>query len=87
MGVILYIILSALRMILYAFYVLLIIRAVLSWLPQFQNRFTDFIYGITEPVLTPVRELLDRLGVSSALPIDLSFMVVVLVIWLLLCFI
>lgn len=73
-----------LRFIIEIYYVFLFARAVLSWLPEINNGFTAFIYAVTEPVLAPVRTLLDRLGVTTALPIDLSFLVVVLVLWLIL---
>ena len=63
---ILYLLIASVRLILSAWYLLFIISAVLSWLPDI------------EPVLAPIRDLFDRLGVSSALPIDLSFLVVMI---------
>lgn len=39
--------------------VLILIRIVLSWLaPYSHNGFTDFVYGITEPILRPFRVLI-----------------------------
>lgn len=75
---ILYLLIASVRLILSAWYLLFIISAVLSWLPDIDNAFTDFVFSITEPVLAPIRDLFDRLGVSSALPIDLSFLVVMI---------
>ena len=75
---ILYLLIASVRLILSAWYVLFIISAVLSWLPDIDNAFTDFVFSVTEPVLAPIRDLFDRLGVSSALPIDLSFLVVMI---------
>ena len=52
----------------------MLIRAILSL-------FTDggvilsFVYSITEPVIIPVRKVLEKFNVSSALPIDLSFLI------------
>ncbi len=75
---ILYLLIASVRLILSAWYLLFIISAVLSWLPDIDNAFTDFVFSVTEPVLAPIRDLFDRLGVSSALPIDLSFLVVMI---------
>ena len=75
---ILYLLIASVRLILSAWYLLFIISAVLSWLPDIDNAFTDFVFSLTEPVLAPIRDLFDRLGVSSALPIDLSFLVVMI---------
>ena len=75
---ILYLLIASVRLILSAWYLLFIISAVLSWLPDIDNAFTDFLFSVTEPVLAPIRDLFDRLGVSSALPIDLSFLVVMI---------
>ena len=52
----------------------MLIRAILSL-------FTDggvilsFVYSITEPIIIPVRKVLEKFNVSSALPIDLSFLI------------
>ena len=75
---ILYLLIASVRLILSAWYLLFIISAVLSWLPDIDNAFTDFVFSVTEPVLAPIRDLFDRLGVSSVLPIDLSFLVVMI---------
>ena len=75
---ILYLLIASVRLILSAWYLLFIISAVLSWLPDIDNAFTDFVFSVTEPVLAPIRDLFDCLGVSSALPIDLSFLVVMI---------
>ena len=75
---ILYLLIASVRLILSAWYLLFIISAVLLWLPDIDNAFTDFVFSVTEPVLAPIRDLFDRLGVSSALPIDLSFLVVMI---------
>ena len=75
---ILYLLIASVRLILSAWYLLFIISAVLSWLPDIDNAFTDFVFSVTEPVLATIRDLFDRLGVSSALPIDLSFLVVMI---------
>ena len=75
---ILYLLIVSVRLILMVWYLLFIVSAVLSWLPDIDNAFTDFVFSVTEPVLAPIRDLFDRLGVSSALPIDLSFLAVII---------
>ena len=85
MPVILLILFFAVRLLLELFYVLLIVRAVLSWVPGVRNRLTDFVYMVTEPVLSPVRNLLDRSRFGNlSLPIDLSFLVVLFILTFLL---
>ena len=72
------------KLILRAYYYLLFARTLLSWLPIDAGRISDFIYGVTEVILAPVRRLLDRFMGRSALPIDLSFAVVFILITILL---
>ncbi len=49
-------------------YILIMIRVILSWVPM-RNNFTDLIYNITEPMLKPFKDVLDR---YLNIPIDLS---------------
>ena len=83
---ILYLLAASVRLILSAWYLLFIISAVLSWLPDLDNAFTDFVFSLTEPVLVPIREFFDRVGISSAFPIDLSFLAVMILLSLVLNF-
>ena len=76
---ILYILLSSVRLILYAWSFLFFISAILSWLPEVDNAFTDFVFSVTEPVL-------ERLGISSALPIDLAYLAVMILLSIVLTF-
>ena len=50
-------------------------RAILSWLPLDENPIEEFLYTITEPVVMPVRALLDRFFDTEAFPLDISFLV------------
>ncbi len=51
---------------------LLFLRAILSWIPV-----GDSVYGavefMTEPVIAPVRKIVDKIMPDSSLPIDISF--------------
>ena len=49
-------------------YILIMIRVLLSWVPM-NNSFSELIYNVTEPVLKPFRDVLDK---YLNLPIDLS---------------
>lgn len=73
------VVLPALRLILNVLWILLLIRAVLSWLPPVNNAFTDFVYGITEAVINPVRSITNRFG-GRSMPIDLAYLVVVIIV-------
>ncbi len=55
---------------------MMFIRAVLSWLPiDDDSPVVSFVYAMTEPVIAPVRILLERSETVRSLPIDLSFFV------------
>ena len=53
----------------------MLLRAILSWFPMEPNKFTDFLFGVTEPVIYPVRMLLEKMNWLQGLPIDMSFMI------------
>ena len=55
---------------------LMMFRAVLSWLPVDEDSdISNFLFAMTEPVIYPVRMLLDRFEGLDELPIDLSFII------------
>ena len=65
--------------VLQAFMLLLIVRAVISWVnPDPYNPIVRFLYRVTEPVLRPVRRMLPPMS-----GLDLSPMVVLLAIYFL----
>jgi YggT family protein len=51
------------------------LRAILSWIPIGENKFTEIVYDVTEVVIFPVRKLLEKLNIGNDLPIDISFTV------------
>ncbi len=55
----------------------MLVYAVISWVPSLRGRWTDFIARLVEPVLTPIRRVIPPLG-----GLDLSFLVVILLIQL-----
>lgn len=51
------------------------VRAVMSWFVDGDNAVLNFLYSITEPIITPVRKLLHKFSGSSAFPLDISFFI------------
>ena len=51
------------------------IRAIMSLFIQGDNAILNFLYSITEPVIFPVRKLLEKFDFMPGLPIDLSFLI------------
>ena len=49
-------------------YILIMIRVLLSWVPM-NNNFSELIYNVTEPMLKPFKDVLNK---YLNLPIDLS---------------
>lgn len=64
-----------------AFDLFLIARAICSWIPSSRDSMIYRIcYTVTEPILRPIRDLLFRFEWARRCPIDLSFIVVILLI-------
>ena len=80
---VLHVIATVVVLLLSAVQLAMLVRAVMSWFPMEPNRFTDFLYGITEPFIYPVRLLFERMNWFQNLPIDISFMVTYLLLSLL----
>ena len=71
-----YVIVSTVRIIIAVLQFLMLARAILSWLPiEDDNPIVSFLYGVTEPVIMPVRAVLDRLGLFEGMPIDMCFFI------------
>ena len=61
------------RMLLFV-YILIMVRIFLFWVPT-ENNFTELIYNLTDPILKPFKNFLDKF---IDLPIDFSPMLLVL---------
>lgn len=57
----------------------LLIRIILSWIPISRNTFVNLIYSLTEPLLYPIRKLLNKSPLSDGLMIDFSPVVLVII--------
>lgn len=53
----------------------LLVRAVMSWFPIGDNILSDIAYSITEPIIIPVRRVLERFEAVRNFPIDIAFFV------------
>ena len=58
-------------------------RAVLSWFPIGENKFSDFLYVLTEPLIMPVRALFKKMNWFTDFPLDMSFMATSLILFFL----
>jgi YggT family protein len=58
---------------------LMLVYAVVSWIPSIRGRWTDYVAMLVEPVLVPVRRVIPPMG-----GLDLSFIVVIVVLQLVL---
>ena len=61
----------------------MVVRAVMSWFLLPTDKLHRFFVSITEPFIIPVRKLLSKTSLQQRLPIDLSFLLTLLVIDLL----
>lgn len=52
--------------------ILILIRVIVSWLPLGRNRFIEIIYTITDPILIPIRSLLEKSMKGKSIMIDFS---------------
>lgn len=61
---------------------LLLIRAIISWMPIGHNRFTQVLYMLTEPMLAPIRRVIDSITGYRRIMIDFSPIIAFLLIGL-----
>ena len=74
MSLLAYSLITILDRMIWCIYILIMIRVFLSWIPM-DNNFTDLIYNLTDPILKPFKDFLDKF---IDLPIDFSPMLLVL---------
>ncbi|MGE4214681.1 MAG: YggT family protein [Anaerotignaceae bacterium] len=54
-------------------YFLIFIRIILSWIPMLnQSSIGVFIYNLTEPILGPVRHMIDKSPIGGGMMLDFS---------------
>lgn len=76
-----YVVLNTLIYVLNVVQFLILVRAIISWLPiGMDNVVVRFIYQVTEPILAPARELIDKTPIGGNMMVDFSPIIVWLVI-------
>ncbi|MBQ9131565.1 MAG: YggT family protein [Clostridia bacterium] len=64
--------------------VAMMVRAIMSWFDQLEeSRLSAFLYMLTEPVILPVRKLCQRLRLFEGLPLDIPFLITVILLYVL----
>jgi YggT family protein len=59
-----------------AYQMIMVVRAICSWIPPVrETKFFAFLRLLTEPLLSPIRELLNKLSWVRMIPLDFSFIV------------
>jgi len=59
----------------------MLLRAIMSWILQGEeNRFSMFLYMITEPLIHPIRQLCYKKNWFQQTPLDIPFLITVLLI-------
>lgn len=65
---------------LYALEFLMFGRAIISWFsPEEDNKLAQFLFVVTEPFVYPIRKFLNKFDFFNNMPIDMSFMVAMLI--------
>jgi YggT family protein len=77
-----YTLIKALDLLLYVIELALVVRAVLSWLPNMsrENPFIVLLNQVTEPVLSPIRALVEKSSFGKNSMLDLSPLIAFLLI-------
>ncbi len=76
METVIYLVVNVTYLLISALQLIMLLRAIMSWLPfDDSSPLFRFVYIVTEPVILPVRNIMDKIGFLSGLPIDLSFLV------------
>lgn len=57
---------------------LIVIRAIFSWLPIGQNPVGTIIVQLTDPIIAPIRKLMPRTGMFDLSPMIVIFLLVII---------
>ena len=81
MDLLLYFLKNTAVLLLYVLNIGLFLRAILSWIdPEMSFRVSAFLYTLTEPVIQPIRKLCHKKNWFQRTPIDMPFMITVLLV-------
>jgi YggT family protein len=62
-----------LHQIIMVYVIIMLVYAVVSWIPSIRGRWTQYVAMLVEPILMPVRRIIPPLG-----GLDLSFLIVII---------
>ena len=79
MDLLVFLLISAVRLFLTAEQLLFLVRAVLSWIFMNEDsQVMNFLYRVTEPLILPARVLLGKIDGMNEIPIDIPFFATVI---------
>ncbi len=62
----------------------MLVRAILSWIdPMEESKLGMFLFAITEPIILPIRRLCNKMNWFVGSPLDMPFMITIILIMLL----
>ena len=65
---------AAVAWLLNLYVILMLVYALVSWVPSLRGNWTEYVAMLVEPVLTPVRRIIPPLG-----GLDISFLIVIII--------
>ena len=64
---------QAIGLFFYVLEILIFVRIILSWFPMgYNNAIGRFLYNMTEPILGPVRNMVDKSPIGGGIGLDFS---------------
>lgn len=79
MDLLIFLLVSTIRLFLTIEQILFLARAILSWFFMAEeNAITNFLYAVTEPLIVPARVFLNKFESVQNVPIDIPFIVTVM---------
>ncbi len=77
----LYFVRLTLRYLLWVLDLAMLLRAIFSWIdPEQSNRFSVFLYMVTEPIIMPIRKLCYKMNWFQGTPLDVPFLITIVII-------
>ena len=65
---------AAVAWLLNLYVIIMLVYALVSWVPSLRGRWVDYVAMLVEPVLAPVRRIIPPLG-----GLDISFLIVIII--------
>lgn len=77
-----YLLTTSVQIFLSALLFMMFLRAICSWFTAPDSGLAHFLNTVTEPFITPVRYLMAKFNLLQDSPMDFSFMITYLLIWM-----